>query len=176
MLISFRRSFILLLKSLCLANLSKHWYTAQVKIKFPLRSSKTLQSRFHVGKKMLNDFFKFSNLFFTHCSFYHTVLYCLLIYTRLTNCAEDLLLLHPLIARLSTETAAFVSFRLLRRQRVCFWMHSDVHFCFSSLSPSSVSPSFVVVRPGLSFAHFCFSRRRFHSVAYFAFLSPLSAS
>ena len=74
----------------------------------------------------------------------------------------DLLLLHPLIARLSTETAAFVSFWLLRRQRVCFWMHSDVHFCFSSLSfsPSSDSPSFVVARRGLSFAHLCFSRRR----------------
>ena len=68
-------------------------------------------------------------------------------------------MLHPLIAWLSTETAAFVSFRLLRRQRVCFWMHSDVHFCFSSLSfsLSSASPSFVVARHGLSFAHFCFS-------------------
>ena len=70
-------------------------------------------------------------------------------------------MLHPLIASLSTETAAFCSFWLLRRQRVCFWMHSDAHFCFSSLSssPSSASPSFVVARRGLSFAHFCFSRR-----------------
>ena len=79
------------------------------------------------------------------------------------------LLLHPLIARLSTETAAFVSFWHLRRQRVCFWMHSDIHFCFLSLSlsPSSASPSFVAARPsfivarrGLSFAHFCFSCHR----------------
>ena len=59
---------------------------------------------------------------------------------RLTICSENLLLLHPLIARLSTETAAFVSFRLLRLQRVCFWMHSDVNFCFSSLSFSPLSP------------------------------------
>ena len=63
-------------------------------------------------------------------------------------------MLRPLIARLSTETAAFFAFRLLRRQLVCFWMHSDVHFCFSSLSfsQSSASPSFVVAqsRPFLS--------------------------
>ena len=86
-------------------------------------------------------------------SFYRTVVYCLLIYARLTICAENLLLLHPLIARLSNETAAFVSIRLLLRQRVCFWMHSDVHSCFSllSLSLSSASPSFVVARRGLSF-------------------------
>ena len=90
---------------------------------------------------------------------------------RLTICEENLFLLHPLIARLSTETAAFVSFRILHRQRVCFWMHSDVHFCFSSLSfsLSSLSPSFVVARHGLSFAHFCFSRRR---LAIQSFTSP----
>ena len=87
----------------------------------------------------------------------------LVIYTCLTICTENLLLLHPLIARLSSETAAFFfAFRLLRRQLVCFWMHSDDHFCFSSLpfSLSSASPSFVVARHGISFAHFCFSRRR----------------
>ena len=44
-------------------------------------------------------------------SFYRTVSYCLLYYAHLTICAEDLLLLHPVIARLSTETANFVSFR-----------------------------------------------------------------
>ena len=49
-------------------------------------------------------------------TFYHTVFYCLLIYTHLTICEEDLLLLHPPIARLSTETAAFVSFQLLCHQ------------------------------------------------------------
>ena len=78
-------------------------YTVPVKIKFPSRSSKTLQSRFHVGKKTLNDFFK-SDDFFTHRisdrSFYRTVFYCLLIYAHLTICVEDFLLLHPLIARL----------------------------------------------------------------------------
>ena len=48
-----------------------------------------------------------------------------------------------------------IAFRLLHRQHVCFWMHSDVHFCFSSLSFSllSASPSFVVTRHRLSFAH-----------------------
>ena len=50
-------------------------------------------------------------------------------------------------------------------------MHSDVHFCFSSLSfsVSSASLSFVVTRHGLSFAHFCFSRRR---LAIQSFTSP----
>ena len=80
-------------------------------------------------------------------------------------------MLHPLIARHSTETAAFVSFRLLCHQSICFWMYSDVRFCFSSLSfsLSSASPSFVVARRGLSFAHFCFSRRR---LAIQSFTSP----
>ena len=104
-------------------------------------------------------------------SFYCTVVYCLLIYARLTICVENLLLLHPLIARLSTETAAFFAFRLLRRQRVCFWMNSDVHFCYSllSFSLSSASPLFVVARHGLSFAHFCFSH---HRLAIQSFTSP----
>ena len=80
-------------------------------------------------------------------------------------------MLHPLIARLSTETAAFLSFRLLRCQHVCFWMHSDVHFCFSSLSfsLSSASPSFVVACRGLKSAHFCFTRRH---LAIQSFTSP----
>ena len=117
--------------------------------------------------------------FFTHQSFdrsfdhsfYCIVVYCLLIYARLTICEENLLLLHPLIARLSTETAAFVFFRILHRQHVCFWMHSDVHFCFSSLSYSlsSLSPSFVVAHHCLSFAHFCFSHCR---LAIQSFTSP----
>ena len=63
-----------------------------------------------------------------------------------------LLLLHPLIARFSTETAAFVSFRLLRLQHVYFWMHSDVHFCFSSLSFSTLSA--VAAFHSLTFASF----------------------
>ena len=80
---------------------------------------------------------------------------------RLTIYMENFLLLHPLIARLSTETDAFVYFWLLCRQNVCFWIHSDVHFWYSSLSfsPLSASPSFVVTRRSLSFAHFCFSCR-----------------
>ena len=80
-------------------------------------------------------------------------------------------MLHPLFARLSTETATLFAFWLLRRQRVCFWMHSDVYFCFSSLSfsLSSASPSFIVTRHGLLFAHFCFSR---HRLAIQSFTSP----
>ena len=107
---------------------------------------------------MLNNFLKFGD-FFTHQSFYHTVVYYLLIYACLIIYSEKLLLLHPLIARLSTEKAASVSFRLPCCQSVCFWMHSDVHFCFSSLSFSllSASLSFFAARRSLSFAHFCFS-------------------
>ena len=97
-------------------------------------------------KENAQRLFQIQRLFFTHRSFdrsfYRTVVYCLLIYAWLTLCADNLLLLPLLIARLSTETAAFVSFRLLRRQHVCFWMYSDVRFCFSSqsFSPSSASP------------------------------------
>ena len=120
---------------------------------------------------MLNNF---SNTFLRTVvltNFYSTVVYCLQIYACLTICAENLLLLHLLIARLSSETAAFVSFRLLRCQRVCFWMHSDVHFCFSSLLFSlwSASSLFVVACRGLSFAHFCFSCRH---LATQSFTSP----
>ena len=73
--------------------------------------------------------------------------------------------------RVNTETAAFVSSWLLCRQHVCFWMNSDVHFCFSSLSfsLSSASPSFIVAHCSLSFAHCCFSRRR---LAIQSFTSP----
>ena len=71
------------------------------------------------------------------------------------------------MARLSTETAAFVSFRLLCCQRACFWMHSDVHFFFSSLSSASLP--FIVTRHGLSFANFCFSHQ---SLAIQSFTSP----
>ena len=90
---------------------------------------------------------------------------------HLTICTENLILLHPLIARFSTERAGFFSFRLHRRQRVCFWMHSDIHFCFSSLSfsLSSASSPFVVACHGLSFAHFCFFRR---NLAIQSFTSP----
>ena len=101
-----------------------------------------------MAKKTLNVFFKFGNLFLC-TGVLIGVFYCLLIYARLTICAEDLLLLHPLIAKLSTETAAFVSFRLLRRQRVCFWMHSDIHF-WSVIFPV-VSLSVIRCRPSQPF-------------------------
>ena len=83
--------------------------TVPVKKKFPLRSSKTLQSRFRVGKKTLNDFKK-RRLFFTHRSFFPYRCLLLLIYASLTICAENLFLLRPLIAKLSTETEAFLGF------------------------------------------------------------------
>ena len=41
-------------------------------------------------------------------------------YACLTICTEDLLLLHPVIARLSTETANFVSFR----SPACLFLHA----------------------------------------------------
>ena len=84
---------------------------------------------------------------------------------------ENLLLLHPLIARLSTETATFFFFSSSSLPAFFFWMHSDVHFYFSSLSFSllSASPSFVVARRRLLFAHFCFFRRR---LAIQSFTSP----
>ena len=70
-----------------------------------------------------------------------TVVYCLQIYARLTICAENLLLLHPFITRLSSETAAFFSSRLLRRRRVCFWMHSFLSsLSFHVVNHSIMSP------------------------------------
>ena len=46
--------------------------------------------------------------FFTHWRFfYHTVVYFLLIYVRLTICAENLFLLHPLIASLALKQQLF---------------------------------------------------------------------
>ena len=64
-------------------------HTVTVKIKFPLRSSKTLQSRFHVGKKTFNDLKKW-RLFITHRTFFYlTVVYFLIIYARLTICTEN---------------------------------------------------------------------------------------
>ena len=137
--------------------------------------SKSLPRR----KENAQRFKKTATFFYAPEFFYPTVVYFLLIYASLTICAENLFLLRPLIARLSTETAAFFAFRFLRRQLVCFWIHSDVHFCFSSLSfsLSSSSPSFIVARHGL----FILSLQLLppspcHSVVYFAFLSPLSAS
>ena len=64
---------------------------------------------------------------------------------------ENLLLLHSLIARLSSEIAAFFAFRHFRRQLVCLWMHSDVHFCFPLLSFSLCQPLYRSLSPITAF-------------------------
>ena len=79
-------------------------------------------------------------------------------------------MLCPIIARLSTETAAFYAFRLLRRQLVCFWMHSGVHFCFSSLSFSLSFHSLTSASPAVALP---FSRLLRLPVAVVGFLVVL---
>ena len=142
-----------------------------------------------MGKKTLNNFFESGNYFLRTVVLTGVLtvpfFYCILIYARLTICAEDLLLLHPLIARLSTETAAFVLFgvfvasvfvsgciqtftsascrcRFHRRQPL---RHSLSPVCHS-LSPVAAFHSLTSASPAID----C------HSVVYFAFLLPLSAS
>ena len=146
--------------------------TVPVKKKFPLRSSKTLQSRFHVGKKTLSDLKKTATFFYAPEFFYPTVVYFLLIYASLTICAENLFLLLLQGARLSTETAAFFfAFRLLRRQLV-------VSGCIQTFTSASRRCRFLCRQPlrhslspisAFSFSHFCFSRCRF---AIQSFTSP----
>ena len=84
-----------------------------------------LQSSFHVGKKTFNIFFQIRRFLLTQCSFDqsfdHTIVYCLLTYVHLPICMENILLLHPLIARLSVETTAFVSFWSL-----CFFLDAFI--------------------------------------------------
>ena len=66
---------------------------------------KRYKVRFHVGKKMFNDFKKNGD-FFLRTGVSTGVFRCLLpIYACLTICADNHLLLHPLVARLSTEIA-----------------------------------------------------------------------
>ena len=87
-----------------------------------------------------------------------------------------------LLQGLATAMTAFISFQLLRCQHVCFWMHLDIHFCFSLLSVSSLSTSqssfrLLVAHSSLSFANFCiFCRPLPFRVVYFAFSSQSSAS
>ena len=83
-----------------------------------------------------------------------------------------------LLQSLATEMAAFVSLQLLCRRRLCFWMHSDVHFCGRYCCHQSLCHSFrlLVTCRDLSFAHFYFSRYPLpFRVVYFAFL-PARAS
>ena len=142
-----------------------------------------LQSRFHVGKKTLNVLKKTAT-FFTYRnfdrSFYHTVVYFLLIYAGLTIFAENLLLLHPLIARLSTETAAaFFAFRL-HLSPACLFL--DSFRCSLLLLVAViftvVSLSVIRCRPSRPFIHsvLLLPPSPCNSVIYFAILLPLSHS
>ena len=54
------------------------------------------------------------------------------IYARLEICADNLLLLRPLVARLAIINDSFWFFSASSTSS----MHSDVHFCFSVLSPA----------------------------------------
>ena len=134
-----------------------------------------LQNHFHMGKNA-QRLFKYGDFFYAHSfdrSFYRTVVYSLLIYTRLTICAENLLLLHPIIARLSTETAAFgfffASVFVLDVFRCSLLLLIAVVFTVVSLSVIC-RPSRPFIRSLLLLPSPC------HSVVYFSFLSPLSAS
>ena len=103
--------------------------------------------------------------------FYLTVVYFLLIYASLTIFTENLFLLHPLIARLSTETAAFLLFGF-------FVASLFVSGCIQTFTSASRRCRFhcrQLLRHSLlpvtafSFSHFCFSRRR---LAIQSFISP----
>ena len=103
--------------------------------------------------------------------FYLTVVYFLLIYARLTICSENLFLLHPLIARLSHETAAFLLFGF-------FVASLFVCECIQTFTSASRRCRFHCCQPlrhslspvtAFSFSHFCFSRRR---LAIQSFTSP----
>ena len=83
-----------------------------------------------------------------------------------------------LLQSLVTEMAAFVSLQLLCRRRLCFWMHSDIHFCCRYYC-QSLCHSFrlLVTCRDLSFAHVYFSRYPLpFRVVYFAFFSLSSTS
>ena len=85
-------------------------------------------------------------------------------YCSLNQSCDRTIFYCPLLQGLATEMAAFVSFQLLCHRRVCFGMHSNVHFdycrCwFHYRWPFSHLFRLVIARHGLSFAHFCFSRR-----------------
>ena len=90
---------------------------------------------------------------------------------RLTICAENLFLLHPLIARLSTETAAFMLFGF-------FVTSLFISGCIQTFTSASRRCRFHCRQPlrhsllpvtAFSFSHFCFSRCRF---AIQSFISP----
>ena len=145
--------------------------TVPVKKKFPLRSSKTLQSRFRVGKKTLNDFKKNGDFFLRT----GVILpYRCLLPTNLREPnnlrGEFFFLLQG--ARLSTETAAF--FLLFG-----FFVASlFVSGCIQMFTSASRRCRFLCRQPlrhslspvsAFSFSHFCFSRRR---LAIQSFTSP----
>ena len=116
-------------------------------------------------------FFKTATFFYAPEFFYLTVVYFLLIYAHLTFCAENLFLLHPLIARLSTETAAFLLFGFFITSLFfsgCIQTFTSAsHRCrFHCRQPLRHSLSPITA---FSFTHFCFSRCR---LAIQSFTSP----
>ena len=86
-----------------------------------------------------------------------TVVYFLLNYAHLTICAENLFLFRPLIARLSTETAAFLLFGFFVASLFvsgCIQMFTSAFHCRQPLR-HSLSPVTAFL-----FSHFCFSHCR----------------
>ena len=129
---------------------------------------------------MLNDFFLKATFLCTVVLPYRFLLLiytCLLIYTRLTICAENLLLLHLRIARLSTETAAFFFFSA-SSSPACLFLDAFRRSLQVAVVFTVVSLSIIHCRP--SWLFICslpfLPRSPCRSVVYFAFLSPLSAS
>ena len=132
-----------------------------------------------MGKKTFNDFFKFGDFFISHrsfdLSFDRTLVYCLLIYVRLTILHRKSFLLHPLITRLSKETTAFVSFRqpciFLDTFKCSLLFFIAVVFTFVSLSIIRCHP----LRPSIR-SLLLLQPSPCHSVVYFTFLLQLSPS
>ena len=145
--------------------------TVPVKINFPLCISKTLQSRLHVGKKTFNDLKK-RRLFITHRSFFYlTVVYFLLIYARITICAENLFYSTYLLQGLALKQHLFFLFGF-------FVASLFVSGCIQTFASASRRCRFHCRQPlrhslspvtAFSFSHFCFSRLR---LAIQLFTSP----
>ena len=134
--------------------------TVPVKKKFPLRSSKTLQSRFRVGKKTLNDLKKTATFFYAPEFFCPTVVYFLLIYANLTICAENLFCsAHFLQGLLKQQLFLLFGFFVASLfVSGCIQTFTSASHCcrFHCRQPLRHSLSPVTA---FSFSHYCFSCR-----------------